>query len=153
MTARVDFFWLALSFLAFIGFTKVVVDRFDIMRGVLFSSYIEFKTTEGEIMQSKSRSGYKYVREYDIVYVYSVNGTLYDSRVVDFLGDYTEVSRYLSKYKKGDKVSVYYDQNNPRFSVLDPNKKSYSVFILPFIMLLLSVISTLYALFYSKRAL
>lgn len=131
--------WLMLLLLAGVALIKTISDRYEEIVGSLMSSNIEYLVTDGEIIISRSKSGYKYINNYEILYIYSVDDEWYESDVVNFLGDYSSVDKYLTRYPKGKVVSVYYDSSCPSLSVLEPNKVGYSHFYLPLFLIIVFV--------------
>ena len=128
---KIKYLWLTIAFLSLFVLAKTLIARGDEIIGIVMSWKIQYKETEGEIVLSTTKSGYKFIREYNIIYVYMIDGELYNSSVINYMADYSNVDKYLTEYPEGKKIKVYYDSDNPRFSVLEPNKKSYSLFVLP----------------------
>lgn len=132
----------------FCGLSIVFVTNYSIIKGTIFSDYIEFEVVGGEIKKSLTRiqrgkgSSYK---KYSIEYEYVVNGVIYHSDVVTFSSK-KNGEEYVKKYPVGKIVSVYYQKSSPSFSVLEPNIREPLILIIPFFWLLL-----LYALITIKR--
>lgn len=138
---NIKYFWLTIVLLSFFVLAKTLIERGNEIVGFVKSSKIQYIETEGEIVLSDIKPGYKFIKEYNIIYVYMIDGELYSSSVINFMAEYSKVDKYLSKYPKGKKVKVYYDSNNPRFSVLEPTKKRYSLFALPVLLFFLFMFS------------
>jgi len=102
----------------------------DEIKGMVFSKFIEYKTTEGLITTSskKLRTGrYSSRMAINIWYAYEVDSIVYSSNLVTFAADYYDVDYYLEKYPLKKKVTVYYQKDNPSFAVLEPDKKNWFV--------------------------
>lgn len=127
------------AIILFVGTISAINDRFDEIKGILYSSSIEYLNTEGEIIRSGEKRGHKYIEHYDIAYSYKVDGFFYISTTIDFLGDYGSVEKYTSEYPVGKKVLVFYESGNPDFSALKPNEKSFFIFLLPLFFLVCSL--------------
>jgi len=107
--------------------------RYEI-RGMLLSDYIDYEQVEGEIVRSiESIDGGRYVpvRVAEITYMYEVNNKYYQSQVISFSHDMSRVEYYLDKYPVGKKIVIFYDKNAPEYSVLEPEKKDYTLILLP----------------------
>lgn len=68
--------------------------------------------TEGEIIRSRSSRSGLHIR-----FVYKVSGVYYYSDLENY--HYGSVGELLHKYRKGRKVTVYYDSSNPKFVTVD----------------------------------
>ncbi len=95
------------------------------IRGAVFISPKSYKTTTGIVTQSLVyRSGAKSSNyNFNIVYIYSVEGELYSSRQVTFgsrLNGGSSAEGYTQKYPVGHKVTVHYKADEPSFAVLEP---------------------------------
>ncbi|MEW6222224.1 MAG: DUF3592 domain-containing protein [Candidatus Hadarchaeota archaeon] len=81
-----------------------------------------------------------------IVYEYSVdNAIYYGNNIVFQSGEYvfprsSEALEVVSKYPAGLKVTVYYDSENPRDSVLEAGKVSYGNLMMGFLVFLIGTI-------------
>jgi hypothetical protein len=66
-----------------------------------------------------------------VTYSYNVNNVQYKSERISFEGvRFNEnglAKSYMRRFPIGGKVQVYYDPENPRISVLDPNGRNYYV--------------------------
>ncbi len=116
------------SFLAVI--LALAISEFTLGTYTIFSTYISAdfnSTTEGEIIKSamRYRSGGRGGRcEYYIHYMYRVDDLLYQGDLVN-LDKHSkpkcdwEVKEIISKYPIGKRVTVYYDSQEPKYSVLE----------------------------------
>jgi hypothetical protein len=90
--------------------------------------------TQGRVTESKTywkSKGW----HYEIWYEYGVDGRLYKSDRVNYghtgSSDKSFASNYVNRYPVGKSVVVYYDQNHPNKSVLEPNVSNYDwVFVI-----------------------
>lgn len=118
------------------------------MRGSLFLDPSQLASTEGRIVESRldfvdlrrGTDSWHYV----IIYEFTVGDYLFRSDGVTFgpTGDADPVfaNDYIAKYPVGRAVTVFYDPENPTFSVLEPaTRRDYLLF-----WLLLSTISGLF---------
>jgi hypothetical protein len=144
---RSSFVWGFSGFLIVLAFsTYIYILHWPALKGVLFGNWIEYETTEGEIVQSGSRiSPYqKNIRNFDafIEYLYKVDGIPYFSHQINFdLLSLRNIEHYQSKYPVNKLVTVYYEKGNPSFSVLEPEIRSLKVLQGP---LLVSLLITVY---------
>lgn len=91
----------------------------------------DFSITEGKIIGS---SGYtsndrkKILYHYRIEYEYTVNGKVHHNDKVTFTSNSSAnisyAQNYLGTYPMGKTIQVFYDPNDPSFSVLEPDKTS-----------------------------
>ena len=111
------------------------------LKGRFFT--VDFETTDGLI--TKSETVYKHgvkrgEYHYDILYQYSIEGNQQESGQVTFgptgLGKH-KAQEMVDKYPIGSRVKVYYESENPTFSVLEPGEnENISYLILLFLMFL-----------------
>jgi len=97
-------------------------------KGRYFTDLSRLTSAEGIIVSSStytSESKHTIYYHYNIEYEFNVNGRYYLSNEITFSGEYSnhheETRGYLSKYPIGKKVIVYYDPQDPNFSVLEPD--------------------------------
>ncbi len=127
-----------LIFIALFGFVFFTVERLPEIKGIVMGPFIKYKKTDGEVIisQQSTIGGYGVnIRSYMISYVYFVDNVLLESKQITFSYNYSDWKPYLLKYPKGKKVTVYYDEDNPSFAVLEPENRSYFVFVMPLLFL------------------
>lgn len=94
------------------------------IKGNLFGDWIEYKTTIGEIVGSKTVVGRRKSLKYEIKFRYTVNNQEYQSDLVNLAGRSSYNHEYarsmVRKYPWKSNVTVYYDVDSPSFAVLDP---------------------------------
>lgn len=97
-------------------------------KGRYFTDLSRLASVEGIIVSSStytSKSKRTVYYHYNIEYEFNVNARYYLSNEITFSGEYSthqeETRGYLSKYPIGKKVKVYYDPQDPNFSVLEPD--------------------------------
>lgn len=121
MTRSIDLFYFVL-FLFALGVTiKFTFDEKNRIEAFMIDPK-HMTSTIGEIIESKTQQGYKYVRRNLIKYSYRVDEKLYFNDAVNFLLS----SNQLHQYKKGSLVPVYYSRTNPEISILEPYPRSLS---------------------------
>ena len=103
---------------------------FGQIKGTFFINPRTLKTTQGEIVSADLifNAGKAPSVGYDITYNYQILGKYYFSRQVSFSmitanGNPAFARGYLAKYPEGRKVKVFYQANDPAFSVLEPYNK------------------------------
>jgi hypothetical protein len=111
----------------------ILAIRFDDIRGSFFLNTIEFIETEGYINKSDISYGSKPRFRFNINYKYQVNDQSYESSRIGFGfkgSDKKEsVDSIINRYPVGQQVIVYFDESNPSFSVLEPDRHSRFGFI------------------------
>jgi hypothetical protein len=110
--------------------------HYSSLKGIIGESLIDYGTVTGKIIHSETRSlsvRYSGGTGYYIVYKYVIDGKIYKSDIITFAADDAQVDKYLKKYPYGKMVTVYYQKSNPSFAVLEPNTKSWTVFLRAFI--------------------
>ncbi len=97
-------------------------------KGRYFTDLSRLASAEGIIVSSStytSKSKRTIYYHYNIEYEFNVNGRYYLSNEITFSGEYSpheqETRGYIREYPIGKKVIVYYDPQDPSFSVLEPN--------------------------------
>ncbi len=91
--------------------------------GYYFYDYDE--VTSGVILRSRVRQ-HVFGATYKIEYEYSVSGNVYKSDKVNHSANYRTVAHTTAeKYPILKKVTVYYDSDNPRFSILEKSNLGY----------------------------
>jgi len=88
-------------------------------------------STDGEIIESFIFTGtehdFRKVYKPKITYKYHVNGTEYVSENLDFLGKWLRSKKKAQSvtelYSVEKKVTVYYQESNPKVAVLEPKLK------------------------------
>ena len=132
--------WNVLSLFLFLVWS-VYSNSFE-LKGMIFPPLIAYEKADGEVVSSSSviasvvKGGSSRLAKID--YIFKVEGKDYFSNKINFAADGTKVNHYLRKYQKGDRVVVFYNVDDPFFSVLEPKNYSYRAFIGPvFIMALL----------------
>ena len=123
-------------------------------KGYLLGNWIEYETTEGEIILVdlffEYTGGPGHHDAVNIEYVFNVEGQTYYSDLINFAGDKREVEHYSEKYPVGRKVVVFYEKNNPEFAVLEPENKAFRVVRGP-LMILMFFIGYLFVGFFCQR--
>jgi len=138
---------LILSFAFVFGFVFTGFLFKDELKGMVLSGVIKYGTAKGEITKSDTKldtGRYTSKLIVDIKYDYEVDSIPYVSSVINFAADYHNIDYYLAKYPLGKKVRVYYEVGNPSFAVLEPDKKDWSLVLLPFIWIVLGGIFFLF---------
>lgn len=97
-------------------------------KGRYFTDLSRLASAEGIIVSSStytSKSKRTVYYHYNIEYEFNVNGRYYLSNEITFSGEYStheeETQGYIREYPIGKKVIVYYDPQDPNFSVLEPD--------------------------------
>lgn len=137
-------FWSRIVFLIFVLFlTFILYMQKDDIYGLFLYDKNKLKTTTGEIVISKRvYVGNKNPDVYRIEYIFSLGegldkiDNMYTSARINFARNRTEVSEYLAKYPVNKRVTVYYDSDDPSFSVLEPYKVDYERFIREYLIVL-----------------
>jgi Protein of unknown function (DUF3592) len=146
MKSDLKLFWAGIAVLAFALFQIYL--NWDDIRGIYFSDPASFSVIEGKIVSSSTyksnprRGGPNYY--YEIEYEFIVNEKRYHSNRITFYENGSTnpgfAQSYVNKYPVGKQVNVYYDTNDPSFSVLEPEEKGGAEFelallIISFVML------------------
>lgn len=117
------------------------------IKGVLSQGFIEYSTVSGKIDLSDTRiygAGANASPGYNIWYNFTVNGVTYRSNLITFDGHVrAKMDEYLRKYPVGKIVTVYYESDNPKFSVLEPESLSWGVVYKPLSPLLIFLVIVL----------
>ncbi len=125
----------------------VLITRFDDVKGSFFLTTIEFSSIKGEVIESKITHGHRPKYRFNISYSYEVNGVKYTNSRVGFgfkgSNNKDSVSEILNKYPVGKKVEVYFDNQKPNFSVLEPERNSRSDF---YIVIFLCIAGVLFSI-------
>jgi Protein of unknown function (DUF3592) len=134
MKSDLKLFWAGIAVLAF-ALLSVYLNWSDI-RGIYFSDPADFSLIEGKIVSSSTyeykprRGSLNYY--YSIEYEFIVNEKRYRSGKITFYEHFSTnpefAQSYVSKYPVGKQVTVYYDPNDPSFSVLEPEVKGGAEF-------------------------
>lgn len=102
----------------------IFISDYNNIKGSLFSEWIEYKTTTGKIVGSKTFPARRKRLGYEIKYRYAVNSQEYLSNQINFSSiifhNHEKARSMVRKYKTGSPVTVYYDADSPHFSVLEP---------------------------------
>jgi len=104
--------------------------RWRDVKGSLWLDSATLSQTTGKITESKVNcecGRYGKVYHYEIRYGYEVDGHRFESDAVSF-SDASAKSRnmadeYVKKYPVGSSVTVFYEDGNPSFAVLEPENK------------------------------
>ncbi|WP_455201786.1 DUF3592 domain-containing protein, partial [Kaarinaea lacus] len=110
----------------------VYVGGWDEFIGAIRSNKTVFIQTTGIITSSsKKRMNSHRDSQYrhKIFYGYMVEGIMYVSDTITFEPRYENVDELLRKYPAEKEVIVYFDKNDPAFSVLEPNTVGYDQLI------------------------
>jgi hypothetical protein len=109
------------------------------IKGSYFSDTASFGSTEGKIVsssayQARRRRGGGVHYYYSIKYEFAVDNKSYNSDKITFASNSSYAQRfaqsYVSKYPVGKPVTVYYDPDDPSFSVLEPEVKGdFSIYL------------------------
>jgi hypothetical protein len=130
----------------------ILIFRFEDVRGSYFITTIDFSTVNGKIVESKITHGHRPNYRFNISYNYEVNGIKYTNSRVGFgfkgSNDKSSVTEILSRYPVGKKVQVYFDSQQPNFSVLEPERNSRNDF---YIVLFLSLAGILFSIIVVRR--
>ncbi len=111
----------SLLLLLALAYTEYSMNSFTIISSYLFASYDS--SVQGLIIESErltktaSRSGG--VGRYKIIYTYLVNENKFEGSLVNFEAPTNNVYETLKKYPVGKKITVYYDSEKPKYSVLE----------------------------------
>jgi len=92
-----------------------------IRKSRVIKASLNWPTTIGVILHSyyfRASSSHE-TSHADIGYYYVVNGDKYESSRISIIDEYPD-KELLDKFKKGNKVEVYYDPEHPERSVLIP---------------------------------
>jgi hypothetical protein len=97
----------------------------------------EGRITRSEVVRRTSGTGTDRTTAYhaEVSYEYLVDGAAYrGDRVAygDYGGKRKHAQRIVSRYRKGEVVTVYYNPQNPRVCLLEPGLKAQA-FIMPFV--------------------
>tara|TARA_B100000767_G_C19519803_1_gene431955 strand:+ start:121 stop:645 length:525 start_codon:yes stop_codon:yes gene_type:complete len=110
----------------------VLLFRYEDIRGGFFPETINLESTKGIITTSKvsfhagSRgvSGYRFIVEYE----FKVKDRKYVSDKVSYgnkhFREKLKAEEITNRYPIGKKVTVYYENNNPELSILEPKENS-----------------------------
>jgi hypothetical protein len=118
--------FLQISGYLFLFLLFVIAIRFDDIKGT-FNDSISYLTTRGTITSSSVRGSWTrgVYYHYDIRYEYYVAQKRYESNKITFsytgAKDKKFAEEYITEYPIGKEVTVYYDSDNPSFSVLEPS--------------------------------
>lgn len=145
-------------FMLFAGSLLMNYWAWDDIRGSYFLEDDSLGVTLGTIMSSTITTGsYKNpMLGYEIKYKFSIRNKTYISNKITFKNvgtiDPSFARFYVNKYPVGKSVTVYYDPNNPFFSVLEPKEKGnyIGIIVTPFIFAGLFILSLWY--YYKKRS-
>jgi hypothetical protein len=93
-------------------------------------------TTEGRVISSRVGTyGTVEERSYkaEVVYGYSVDGTNYSAESISAEdnrhNDYFTAAQIVNHYPEGQRVTVYYQPDNPAVTLLEPAKRTYVVMV------------------------
>ncbi len=150
---RSSLIWGVPGFLIVLAFSiYIYILHWPELKGVVLNKWIVYETTEGEIVRSETRispyGGAIIKEDAFIEYLYKVDGYPYFSHQVNFdLLSLRDIDHYLPKYPINKLVTVYYEKDNPSFSVLEPENRSLKVLQGPVLVTLLIIIYLFFWLF------
>jgi hypothetical protein len=128
--------------------------RWHDIKGTYFINSAALARTNGRITVAdifcrNNKAGLNY--HYSIRYEFWVDGKRYESEQVTFsytgTTDRTFAEGYTNKYPVGKNVTVFYEEGNPSFSVLEPEKKDDGLLNFFLVGLILDVILLIWAAF------
>ena len=132
-----NIFWIGIGIVSILFFTVSIILIYNNWYEIklnYFGDINSFPKIEGTIQDAgialSNRNSVIYYYPH-VIYSYNVNNVKYKSERISFEGVRFNgnglAESYMRRFPIGGKVQVYYDPENPRISVLDPNGRNYYI--------------------------